>query len=183
MHLRSLFAALSLAVIVPATAQSQDPRAEATIARSRAALAPLTALLGEWEGDAKAMIGPGQTLVVRQHEDVRWASNGTVLVVNGTGRSTEAADRGKIIFQAMAVFWYDIELDRVRMRTFRDGLSIEPELEIKGDTLVWGFPVPGGRVRFTTAFGGDRWHEVGHFLREGAPPVVTVDMPLVRKRP
>ena len=37
--------------------RAQDPRAAANIARAKSALAPLAPLVGQWEGDASAMMG------------------------------------------------------------------------------------------------------------------------------
>ena len=52
---------------------------------------------------------------------------------------------------------------------------------MRGDSLVWGFPVPGGRVRYTIWRGvGDTWEEIGEFLREGAAPMRIITMSLRR---
>jgi len=159
-----------------------DPQAPARTARAREALAPLAALIGEWEGPATAMVGPGRTRTFTQHELVAWGSLGTVIVVRGTGRSTEAANVGAIEFEATGIIWVDEETGKVTMRTHRDGRSIQPDIEVRPDTIVWGFAVPGGRVRYTIAFGGDSWHEVGEFIRDGAAPIRTMEMRLARKR-
>ncbi len=181
MLVRPLLFSLAFRLLMPLESSAQDPGAERRIARSREALAPLAGLVGQWEGPARATVGPGRTLEARQSEDVAWGSNATVLIVRGTGRSVADADKGRILFEATAMIWYDPETDRVRMRTHRDGQSLEPELEIKPDTIIWGFDVPGGRVRYTTAFGGGRWHEIGEFLRAGAPPIRTMEMTLERR--
>lgn len=157
----------------------QDPGAAARIARARATLAPLAPLVGEWQGDAQAMVGRGTTRTFSQHEDVTWGSMGTLMVIRGTGRSLEPATRDSIEFEAVAIVYVDPE-GRVQIRAHRDGNSIDPEVEIRPDTLVWGFAVPGGRVRYTIAFGGDVWHEIGEFVRDGAPPVKTMEMRLRR---
>lgn len=176
---RRLFALLALACLPP-LASAQDPQAPARIERARAALAVLAPLVGMWEGEASIVVGRGTTRILRQHEDVTWGSMGTVLIVRGTGRSTEAANAGAIEFEATAIIWFDEESGRIRMRAHRDGRFLDPELEIRPDTLIWGFAVPGGRVRYTTAFGDDVWHEVGEFIREGAAPIRTFDMRLPR---
>jgi hypothetical protein len=162
---------------------AQDPRAEATaaaIARAKAALAPLASLVGAWDGDARAMMGPGRTLRVRQSEDITWGASETVIIIKGTGRGVEGPTTGQVVFEAAGIIWFDAQAGRVRMMTHRDGQAVEPTLELRPDTLIWGFPVPGGRVRYTIAFGNDAWHEVGEFLRDGAPPVVTTELTLRR---
>lgn len=173
---------IAFALLTMSTSASgqRHPDAPKNIARAKAALAPYAMLVGTWDGDARASIGRDQWLTVSQNERVEWHSFETVLLIRGTGRSQQAADKGEIVFEALATLWYDAETDKVRMRTFVDGMSIEPAVDVKGDTITWGFPVSGGRVRYTIAITGDEWHEVGHFLREGAPPALTVDMRLRR---
>ena len=88
-----------------------------------------------------------------------------------------------VLFEAAAILWFDPDSGRVRMTTHRDGQSVEPRLEFRPDTLIWGFAVPGGRVRYSIAYTNDTWHEVGEFLREGAPAVRTIDLRLKKVRP
>jgi hypothetical protein len=182
--LRRTLALLGLLVTSSTLAHGQDPRAAAqtaaAIARARTALAPLMPLVGEWEGEATAMTGPGRTLRIRQHEDVGVGASGTVLIIRGTGRGTEGESAGQVIFEAAAIIWFDAAAGRLRMQTHRDGQSVEPTLELRPDTLVWGFDVPGGRIRYTIAFDKERWHEVGEFIRPGAEPVRTIDLRLAR---
>ena len=166
--------ALSLLIVMPDRVWSQMPGMPDG-SKERAAMAPLARLVGTWEGTATAVIGPGHTEQATQHEQVDFGSGKTVLVVRGTGRLKD----GKVIHDATALIWYDAAAQKLRMRAHRmEGISVEPDIDLKGDTLVWGFNVPGGRIRFTIAFNDSTWHEVGHFLREGAPPVQTIEMRL-----
>lgn len=173
---------LALALPSPRVAAAQDPGAAARVARAKAKLAPIARILGQWEGEATVTMGPGGPIRVAQSEDIVAGAGGSVIFIRGTGRSTDAADRGSIVFEAAALMWYDGEADRVRMVTHRDGRSVEPTVEIRPDTIVWSFPVPGGTVRYTIALTADTWHEVGHFLREGAAPVSIIEMRLRRTR-
>jgi hypothetical protein len=173
--------ALCVLCVIPTVAEGQGRDAPPEGARARAALAPLAKLVGEWEGDAKAMIGPGETITVRQREWVNYGAGSTVLIVRGQGTSLDAATKGEIMYEAAAMIWSD-DTGKLKMRAHRaEGLSVEPDMELKPDTLIWGFAVPGGRIRFTIAYGNNEWHEVGHFIREGAPPITTVEMRLRKK--
>lgn len=172
-------AAMCLLIMLPIAANAQGRGAPPEGAKARAALTPLAKLVGEWEGDAKAVVGPGQTISVRQHEWVDFGAGSTVLIVRGQGRSLEPANKNDIVYEAAAMIWYDDQSGKLKMRAHRaEGMGVEPEMELKTDTLVWGFPVPGGRIRFTIAYGNNEWHEIGHFLREGAPPITTIEMRL-----
>jgi len=154
--------------------------AQGDAAKAKAALAPFAKLVGQWEGDARVTIVPGQPAqVVRQHEDIQLTNGGTVLKVHGVGRSTDAATKGNVVFEANATVWYDNALNKLRMvAKTATGDSTEADIQVRPDTLVWGFPVQGGRIRFTIAFSNTDWHEVGHYMREGMPPIPTVEMRL-----
>lgn len=168
--LRSLVASLIPALV---TAQAPDPSAMA--ARSREALAPLARMVGQWEGEARVSEGPGDPIRVLQSEDIVWGAGGTMIFIRGTGRDPNTR---AISFEAAASIWFDPELGRVRMRTHRDGRTVEPEVEIKPDTIVWSFPVPGGKVRYVIALTDSTWHEEGFLERAGAPPFKMIDMRL-----
>ncbi len=171
-----LFQALAAFLAIPVSLTAQQPGMPDG-SRERAAIAPLTKLVGIWEGPASAMIGPGQMHAAHQREVVELGAGGTVLIVRGTGRLKE--ENNRVIHDAVATIWFDAATNKLKMRAHRmEGIAVEPELELKGDTLVWGFAVQGGRVRYTTVFSDTDWHEVGHFLREGAPPAVMMEMRL-----
>lgn len=167
---------LLLALPSVTLAQSGAPNG----AKAKAALAPLAKLAGQWEGDARVTLVPGQPpQVVRQYEDIQLTDGGTVLKVHGVGRSTDAATKGNVVFEARATVWYDNAMNKLRMvAKTATGDSTEADIQLKPDTLIWGFPVQGGRIRFTIAYSNTDWHEVGHYLRDGAPPIPTIDMRL-----
>ena len=168
-----------LLVSIPVAVQAQMPGMPDG-SKERAGLAPLSRLVGRWEGDATAMTGPNQTKQVRQFEEVVPGAASTVLMVRGTGRLKDG-DPGTIVYEAAATIWYDASAQKLRMRAHRmEGMTVEPDIELKGDTLVWAFNVMGGRIRYTTIFSESEWHEVGHFLRDGAPPIQIMEMRLRR---
>ena len=77
-----------------------------------------------------------------------------------------------MVFQASATIWYDSQANRLRMKARQAaGDSVDAEIEVRPDTLIWSLPVQGGRIRFTIAHSATDWHEVAHFIRDGAPPI------------
>lgn len=166
-----------LLVVLTAPAAAQDPRAAADLQRARDALRPVAGLLGQWEGEASVRMGPGEPRRILQSEDIVWGASRSVVIIRGTGRDPATRD---IVFEAAGTLWFDAEAGRIRMRTHRDGRTVEPEVEIRPDTIVWGFPVPGGRIRYTIALTADTWHEVGDYIADGRPPTRTVEMRLLR---
>lgn len=170
----------ALFLVTPLLASAQAPGMPDG-SRERAALVPLTKLVGIWEGDASAMVGAGQMHAARQREVVELGAGGTVLIIRGTGRLKD--ENNRVIHDAAALIWFDAAANKLKMRAHRmEGISVEPEIELQGDTLVWGFPVQGGRVRYTTVFSDSDWHEIGHFLREGMAPVLMMEMRLKKVR-
>lgn len=144
--------------------------------RERAAIAPLAKLAGTWEGEASAMVGAGEMHAALQREEVALGAGGTVLIIRGTGRLKED---NRVVHDAAAMIWFDASANRMRMRAHRmEGISVEPDIEVRPDTIVWGFAMNGGRVRYTLSFSDTDWHEVGHFLRDGMPPVLIMEMRL-----
>ncbi len=168
---------LSFFVVGATDASAQAPTPAAQVERARAALAPVAKMLGQWEGEARVVEGPGEPIRVLQSEDIISAASGTLIFIRGTGRDPRTR---ALIFEAAGTVWFDLEANRLRMRTHRDGRSVEPDIEVKPDTLIWGFAVPGGRVRYVIALTDSTWHEVGTFERSGAAPFQTIEMRLRR---
>jgi hypothetical protein len=175
MSFRAVFLALCT---VPAVLSGQVVMRDGV--KERAGIAPLAKMVGQWQGDARVQMGPGEAQVVTQHEDVVFGAGQTVLMIRGTGRLKDG-NPGTIIFEAAAMIWYDSDANKLKMRAHRgEGVSMEPDVELRGDTLVWGFPMNGGLIRYTTVVTDTEWHEVGHFVREGMPPFQMMEMRLKR---
>lgn len=171
---------VALVVFVAPPLRAQDPQAGALIARAQSVLAPIAKLVGTWEGEANAVIERGERLRIQQVEDITWGASRTVIMLRGTGLSTTDATRGDTVFQAAAMLWVDEVTGAPKMRTHRDGRSVDAEIEIRPDTLHWGFAVPGGRIRYTIALTDDSFHEVGDYIPERGPPMRTFEMRLRR---
>ncbi|HEY6137748.1 MAG TPA: hypothetical protein VI670_08290 [Thermoanaerobaculia bacterium] len=171
------FAVFLLATALCAPAVAQGPAAE----KARVdAIAKLGFLTGEWAGEGWAATGRDQRATFKQTESVRTAAGGSVLVIDGLGVNAE----GKAVHQAFAVVSYDAAASKYRWRAYtRANGEVDVEPAVGDGTLVWGFPVPGGQVRFSidrTPAGG--WHEIGEFSRDGKSWFKTLEMNLERKR-
>lgn len=156
---------------------AQAPSAVASAARAREALLPVQRLIGQWEGEAQISEGSREPLRVLQSEDIVFGAGRTMIFIRGTGRDPVTRN---ISFEAAASLWFDADSNRLRMRTHRDGRSVEPDVELRPDTLIWSFAVPAGRVRYVIALTDSSWHEVGFYERAGAATIRTIDMRLRR---
>lgn len=152
-------------------------------AKARAALAPLMKLVGQWDGDARVSLMPGQTQVVRQHYDVTSGSGGTTLNLKGMGRITTPAGKDSVVFQANATLFYDAAMSKLRVRAkVAQGDSVLAEVEQRPDTLIYGFPLQGSRIRFTIAYSNTDWHEVGQLIMPNGNAIPTVEMRLKKAK-
>ena len=148
-------------------------------AKAKAALAPLMKLVGQWDGDARVSLMPGQTQVVRQHYDVTSGAGGTTLNLKGMGRITTPAGKDSVVFQANATLFYDAAMSKLRVRAkVAQGDSVLAEVEQRPDTLIYGFPLQGSRIRFTIAYSNTDWHEVGQLIMPNGNAIPTVEMRL-----
>ncbi len=148
----------------PIAAQDASPP------RAVVALRQMGFLIGEWNGDGWIQVG-AERRTFHEHESVRYAAGGTVVVVDGTGTVTSPGPaQGTIGHLAFAVLSYDSAKATFRWRAFRkEGDEIEDEPTISDRKLVWGLPVPPtGRVRFTIELTpAGEWSEIGEYSRDG----------------
>jgi hypothetical protein len=136
----------------------------------RAALDKLAWLEGEWRGPATMVIGPGERHSADQWEKIFRAAGGTVLVIQGIGKISEAGPmHGNVIHDAFAVIYWDVERRQYTIKTFvANGNSLETKAEVGDGKVVWGFDHPqAGSMRYTITLtpSGD-WREIGEMSRD-----------------
>ncbi len=137
---------------------------------AKTAMAPIAWLAGSWAGEA-TLTERGSARVIHQTEEVRPALEGSLLVVEGTGREP-ASERasGEVVFRAFAVLSAGDEPGRYRFAAWRSGQFVDARAEVAADgTLTWGFDTPdGGEVRYVIRHPEpDVWHETGAFQPAG----------------
>lgn len=158
-----LSTSLVASVQPPAQPAQPAPVTAASGVQSSEAMKRLDFLVGEWEGAGWIQMGR-EHATFRQRETVRTAAGGTVIVIDGLGRSTDPAQADRIVHQAFAVVSFDAASQQFRWRAFRaDGNEIDATPTVATDKLVWGFTPPKGpEVRFTfTRTAAGEWFEIG----------------------
>jgi hypothetical protein len=157
-------AIISLSTLLAAPAQAPTATAQTPTGIQPAdAMKRLDFLVGTWEGTGWIQMGR-ERATFRQRETVRTAAGGTVVIIDGLGRSLDPAQADRIVHQAFAVVSYDAASQQYRWRAFRaDGIEIDATPEVATDKLVWGFTPPKGpAVRFTlTRNAAGEWFEIG----------------------
>ena len=158
----SLLVVAASAAFSASTAFAQQPIPEA----AKSAMVPLAWLAGRWSGEA-TVTGQAGTQVVHQSEDIRAALEGSLLVVEGTGREPAEGGGGEVVFRAFGVLSADAEPGRYRFAAWQGGRFVDADAELSEDgTLTWGFETPeGGRVRYVISHPEpDVWHEEGSYF-------------------
>ena len=170
---------LTLACLLPSVGLSQG-----NAAKARAALSPFQRLVGVWEGDARVTLLPGAPAqIVRQREEFALGPGGTTMTVQMLARATDGPQKGNVVFEASGTVSYDEQTNKLRMRAKQaGGDSVEATIEVRPDTLIWAIPMQGGRIRFTIAHSATDWHEVAHFIRDGAQPFQAMEMRLKKTK-
>ena len=147
--------------LLPATIVAQTP----VPAEASSAMEPLGWLAGRWSGDARHQ-GPGGAQILRQTEEVEKALDGSLLLVEGTGRELVEGDPGAVVFRAFAVLSAGDTPGSYRVAAWRDGRFVDAAAEIGEDgTFLWGFSTPdGGEVRYAIRQPEPGvWHEEGSY--------------------
>lgn len=142
------------------------------------AMKKISSMIGKWKGKGTYTTGPGQTESVDVNEEVQAKVGGTVLQIDGLGKSGE-----KVVHNAFGAVFYDPASKLYKIKAFiANGNNIETEFKVLGDgKYEWGFPAgPSGTVRFTITITATTWHEVGEFSPDGKNWYKTLDMTLER---
>lgn len=150
-----------------------------------APLALFARLVGEWQGEATAVMGPGAKHVLRQTERVEAVAGATAFAVRGRGFEKMADGREQMTFDAFAVIYLDHDHATPRMRTFtmQGGNWTDPEFTLSADGYQWSMRDPrAGLIRYVMTFDQEgRWVETGAVSRdEGATWFPIFEMKLRR---
>lgn len=154
---------------------------------ARTAMEPLAWMAGRWSGEGTYRDPAGSHAVV-QTEEIRTALEGSLLVVEGTGREPASGDEpGAVVFRAFGVLSAADAPGHYRFAAWQGGRFVDARAELAADgSITWGFDTPdGGEVRYTIRRPGpDVWHETGAFRAAGSDEWRPVfEMTLERQAP
>lgn len=145
-------------------------------------LAALAFLVGDWEGDAWMVLGPGGKTPVRQREWVRWMAGGTVLAVQGVGRL--AADTTKIIHDAFATIALGNDRRTIGFRAQTPYGQLDPAFELLPNGYNWEMYDPRAKstIRYEMRLdAAGRWVEKGYRPGANGERIQFFEMTLTRK--
>ena len=119
-------------------AHAQGPAPEAM----KQEMQKLAYMAGKWSGEASMRRGNTPPVKVLQEENIQFKLDGTILLIEGTGRSTETGN--PIVFNALAIISYNHHTKEFKMKSHvMDGNSTEAYFKIVGENhFEWGFETP-----------------------------------------
>lgn len=146
-------------------ASSPGGRAQAAEPEASDPMAPLTDMVGTWEGEGWMRRGDEEPSRFESREVVQSLLDGEALLIEGTHRDRETGELGH---HAVALLSWDADAGVYRFRTHVAGRG---PADFKGHmddhVFVWGGPAGPGQVRYRITIEGDTWREVGEFSRDG----------------
>ncbi len=167
------FAVASLFAPPVSAAEAPDKAAH------QAAMQKLAFLEGEWEGGGSIAMGPGQRSTFAQSERIQFKHDGTLLLIEGQGRSPET---GAIVHDALAVVTFDPLTGKYKFRSFAAvGRFVDTEATVSGNTMVWGWNAGPQKIRYTTTVEHGVWRAAGERSTDGATWIVFFEMTVKRK--
>lgn len=146
-------------------AQNHDNTAQ------REAMKKLTFLEGNWSGMANMMVRGQGNQQINQTEKVRFELGGTILVIEGKGKSIEADS--KTVHHAFAVISYDEKTEKYRFKSWlENGLTGDYEAYFDdAENFIWIMESPnGGTIRYKIKLDENgQWTETGEWSSDGNP--------------
>ena len=162
---------LLLAVfLVPLLAQAQ-PEVDET-------LEPFAFMVGRWAGPAWFMTPNGERQAAYQTERVQPMLDGTILLIEGTGR--EGGPDGEIVFQAVGILSHDADTGLYYLDAFRDGRHVRAEIISVENGAEWGFEADGRQIHNVMRLEDGRWHETGTVILGSGQSIPVVEFTLER---
>lgn len=170
--------ALLAAILFGTLTGPATPQSRPDVAVHKTAMGKLGFLAGAWTGQATVTLGPGKPIAITQTERIEYKLDGTVLLVEGTGRDAG----GVVVFSALATIAFDAPSNGYRIRAYREGHDVDAELTLLDQGFEWSFT--SGPVKVTNRMHVDssgRWSEVTDTQLPDGRQIRSVDMLLARQ--
>ena len=155
--------ALTMLGLVCAKAQGTAPES------LKQEMQKLAYMAGKWKGEASMRQPNGTLLKVNQEEDIQLKLDGTILVIEGTGRNPED---GKVSFNAYAIVSYDQQKKELKLRSHvMNGNQTEAYFKILEENhFEWGFDLPNNaKIKYDIKLNptDKSWVENGQYSPDG----------------
>jgi phosphohistidine swiveling domain-containing protein len=102
--------------------------------------------VGTWTGTATVQGSPGQTMQLAQTHEASFQQDGSILVVQATGRETKT---GKAMFETLAIVSSDYGTATYSVRLYTSGRKLDAPFTLEGNGYSWTFQLGPATVRDT----------------------------------
>ncbi len=138
----------------------------------------LAYMAGQWKGEANIRQQNGSLLKVNQEEDIRFKLDGTILLIEGTGRNPLD---NKITFNALAIVSYNPHTKEYKLKSHvMDGNQTEAYFKVLEENhFEWGFETPTkAKIRYDIVLDPNQktWVEKGEYSPDGNQWFPFIDM-------
>ena len=132
---------------------------------------PFTHWAGHWQGEGSIQMGPGQPKKSTVDEHIEFKLDGTVLLVEGIGKSIEGPSmESHVVHHALAVLSFDQTTSQYKFNSYlKDGRSTQAWFKIiEENKYEWGFDAPTGKIKYSIAIDPTTktWNEIGQFSND-----------------
>jgi hypothetical protein len=142
----------------------------------------LAYMAGKWKGEASMRQPNGTLIKVSQEEDIQYKLDGTILLIEGTGRNAD----GKVAFNALGIISYKPDMDSFGMKSHvQDGKQTEAYFKVlKENNFEWGFTIANNaRIRYIITLNPQEksWVEKGEYSPDGTAWYPFMEMNLTKQ--
>src|SRR5688572_27445141 len=129
--------------------------------------------IGHWRGEGSMQQGPGEPKRSMVDEHIEFKLEGTIVLVEGTGKTTDPATKAEtIVHHALGILSYDAGTSQYKFKSYlNNGRSADAWFTVTGvNKYQWGFDIPsGGKTRYSITIDptAKTWIEIGEFSRDG----------------
>lgn len=139
-------------------------------------------MAGRWSGEAMVKRGNTPPIKVMQEENVQFKLDGTILLIEGTGRNPETK---AINFNAMAIVSYNPYTKQFGLRSHTlEGHQTEAYFKVLEENhFEWGFETPTkAKIKFDIVLdpNAKTWVEKGQYSADGVTWYDTIEMKLTK---
>jgi hypothetical protein len=158
---------------------AQPPNNSETI---RQEMKKISFMAGKWTGEANVKRGNTPAVKVLQDENIQFKLDGTVLLVEGTGRNPES---GTITFNAIGIISYNPYTKQFGMKSHTmEGNQTDAYFKIIEDNhFEWGFETPQkGKIKYDIVLNAQAktWVEKGEFSQDGVTWYPFIELKLTK---
>jgi hypothetical protein len=130
----------------------------------------LESLVGRWKGEATTKRANAPSTKILQEENIQFKLDTTILLIEGTGRSTEAGNA--IMFNALAIVSYDVTKKEFKFKSYvMDGNQTDAYFKIVSENhFEWGFDIANNaKIRYDMVLNPQEksWIEKGEYSPDG----------------